>query len=422
MNDDKRVRIFNSRTGESRLSEPVRQHAPKRAEADAPSTPPIGERPLESVAQPTTPTELGSVPVSTDTTAEPTDAGSGAKVQGKAKPEIATLEQFIAHAYGMKGRKVALKSKVERTIAEEARLGDDAQARLMVLAREDRLFAVPRQLLLVTREVNGYPALRATLRAFVRDVMLDHALFKRIELGAAIRNLPEAPPVAQALAMVLEEPQRPPADGEEQVLKPGEFDELRTNAAYCLAAWLVDTRNLSLSDVTEALNTTLWAPRARRVDHDNGRLRALTEIEQVAGVGLACQQYRQQAIEKTALADQTARDAAAAKERATSLEVEVGEACDSLARTELELQRVRRESEATLNALRTASENELAHLRDDVEQMRTRMLRRLAADIEQLDVGLSALRGPEPRVHVIQDRVERVVDSLRAEVNKLKEG
>ena len=50
------------------------------------------------------------------------------------------------------------------------------------------------------------------------------------------------------------------------------------------------------------------------------------------------------------------------------------------------------------------------------------MLRRLAADIEQLDVGLSALRGPEPRVHVIQDRVERVVDALRDEVNKLKEG
>ena len=138
MNDDKRVRIFNSRTGESRFSEPVRKHAPKRAEADAPSTPAIGERPLESVAQPTTPTEVGSVPVSTDATAEPTEAGSDAKVQGKAKPEIATLEQFIAHAYGMKGRKVALKSKVERTIAEDARLGDDAQARLMVLAREDR--------------------------------------------------------------------------------------------------------------------------------------------------------------------------------------------------------------------------------------------------------------------------------------------
>ena len=174
--------------------------------------------------------------------------------------------------------------------------------------------------------------------------------------------------------------------------------------------------------MTEALNTALWAPRARRVDHDNGRLRALTEIEQVAGVGLACQQYRQQADEKTALAGRAARDGAAAKERATALEVDVAEARNALARTEQELERVRRESEATLNALRTASENERAHLRDDVEQMRTRMLRRLAADIEQLEVGLSALRGPEPRVHVIQDRVERVVDALRDEVNKLKEG
>ena len=98
----------------------------------------------------------------------------------------------------------------------------------------------------------------------------------------------------------------------------------------------------------------------------------------------------------------------------------MGEACDALARTELELQRVRRESEATLNALRTASENELAHLRDDLEQLRTRMLRRLKADIDQLEVGLSALRGGEPRVHVIQDRVERVVDALRAELKNLQ--
>ena len=41
----------------------------------------------------------------------------------------------------------------------------------------------------------------------------------------------------------------------------------------------------------------MWAPAARELADDNARLRALTEVEQPAGVGLACQRFRQQAIE-----------------------------------------------------------------------------------------------------------------------------
>ena len=442
MTKDKRVRIVDRYTGEVRYSDPMKRNLPSRSEVESAVSQRAVEQPHPRAAQLTDEqqpeTELQQMPDQPPATesapavaapetgpAKPGNSGSEAKAPAKSKPEIETVEQFIAQAYAMKGRKVTLRAKVERACAEEPSLTGEALARLARLAQEDRLFAVPRQILLASREVQGYPALRAALRAFVRDVMLSHAQFGRPELVAAIRNLPEAPLPARALAMVVEAMQPAPSsegEGDGHGLKPSEFDELRTNSTYCLAVWLADVKSLTLTELTEALNFSLWGPRALRVDHENTKLRELTEIGHLAGVGVASHQYRQQVIEKAVLADKFAREATTARERAAVLEGELERATDELAQVRLELERVRSEDLAALNALRETSGHELAHLRDDFEQLRTRMLRRLVGDVEQLEVGLSALRGTEPRVHVIQDRVERVVDALRLEVNKLKGG
>ena len=444
MTKDKRVRIVDRNTGEVRYSDPMKRHLPSRSEVELDVSQRAVEQPHPRAAQLTheqqPATELQQIPDQPPATesapgvaapetgpAEPGNSSSEAKAPAKSKPEIETVEQFIAHAYAMKGRKVTLRAKVERACAEEPSLTGEALARLARLAQEDRLFAVPRHILLASREVQGYPALRAALRTFVRDVMLSHALFVRPELVAAIRNLPEAPLPARALAMVVEATQPAPSnegegEGEGLALKPSDFDELRTNSTYCLAAWLADVKSLTLTEMTEALNFALWGPRALRMEHENTKLRELTEIGHLAGVGVACQQYRQQVSERAVLADKFAREATTARERAAVLEGELERATDELAQVRLELERVRSEDLAALNALRETSGHELAHLRDDFEQLRTRMLRRLVGDVEQLEVGLSALRGTEPRVHVIQDRVERVVDALRLEVNKLKGG
>ncbi len=442
MTKDKRVRIVDRNTGEVRYLDPMKRHLPSRSEVQSAVSQGSVEKPQPRAAQltdeqqpapelqqmPDQPPATESAPAVAAPETGPVElgnSGSEAKAPAKSKPEIETVEQFIAHAYAMKGRKVTLRAKVERACAEEPSLTVEALARLARLAQEDRLFAVPRQILLASREVQGYPALRAALRTFVRDVMLSHAQFRRPELVAAIRNLPEAPVPARALALVVEATQPAPSsegEGDGHGLKPSEFDELRTNSTYCLAVWLADVKSLTLTEMTEALNFALWGPRALRVEHENTKLRELTEIGHLAGVGVASQQYRQQVSEKAVLADKFAREATTARERAAVLEGELERATDELAQVRLELERVRSEDLAALNALRETSGHELAHLRDDFEQLRTRMLRRLVGDVEQLEVGLSALRGTEPRVHVIQDRVERVVDALRLEVNKLKGG
>jgi len=436
MNSDpnkRQVRIFNAKTGEVRLSEPIPEHLPRQAASDAvPAAPAANalaaaaDTPSAHSAPPDAPaasgttqrvTEAEATPVPDDTVV-PGD-GAGPTPKGKPKTEIQTLEQFIEYAYGRKGQPVTLKAKTERLIALNPRLDEEAKGRLAALADADQLLAVPRQLLMLSREIEGLPALRAALISFVSTVMLRHPAFADPGVQAALRNLPEAPGAAEALATVAA---HTPAQVEgKDPLKRSDLQALRRNAAHLLATWFAANRGLNTEELAALLLQAMWAPAARELADDNERLRALTEIEQPAGVGLACQRFRQQATDARAAQDQAQREVAALREQVA----ELGEQCQ---RAEAE----REELRAAIAALRERVAEELAelrhqhevertHLRHEHEQLRGRLVRRLEESREMLEVGLTALRNKTPRTEVMVERAEHVVDALRTEAINLKE-
>jgi len=440
------VRIFNAKTGEFRMSEPVQVHAPRQA-ADAASSTPAPQAEAAATGEAVdTPAPLGNTasrqPQGADENAQTeTAAGSnagpdategtatkgestvaaGQKGVGASKPkvDIETLEQFIEYAYGRKGQRFSLKSKVEKAIAQNPRLDDGAMSRLLALAAGDTLLAVPRQLLLVSRDVDGYPTLRATLGSFVSTVMHRHPAFADPGVLGALRNLPEALPAADALAKVAAF--IPPDEDGKEPLKGADLHVLRRNAAHLFATWLASNRSMNADVLTALLFHVMWSPAARDLADDNARLRALTEIEQPAGVGLACQRFRQQAIEARTAQDQTLREAIDLRLRLAESDGQrllAEEQRDALA---AELQALRESSAAEAVDLRRQHEAERTHLRHDQEQLRGRMVRRLDEGVEMLDVGLTALRNKTPRVEVMLERAEHVVDALRAEIKNLRE-
>lgn len=358
---------------------------------------------------------IASVPTEADaTTPGPKSAGAG-----KPKVDIETLEQFIEYAYGRKGQRVSLKSKVEKAIADNPRLDDGALSRLLAIATGDALLAVPRQLLLVSRDIDGFPALRAALGSFVSTVMQRHPAFADVGVQGALRNLPEALPAADALAKVAAF--SPAEEDGKEPLKGAELQALRRNAAHLLATWLASNRGMNAEELAALLFQVMWAPAARELADDNARLRALTEIEQAAGVGLACQRFRQQAIEARSSQDQAFREANELRVRLAdtdALRQLAEEQRDALA---AELQALRDSTAAELVELRRQHEVERTHLRHDQEQLRGRLLRRLDDGVEMLEVGLTALRNKTPRVEVMVERAEHVVDALRAEMKNLRE-
>lgn len=423
MNEPRRIPITDAKTGEVRYSDPLPQQGQRKSQqvATPPTTgtEPFQPEPPQLESSPEAP-QVPAVPPAPDSVHS---AGGGEPRAGvKPKVEIETFGQFIAHAYGMKGRKVAMKGKVERAIAQDPKLTLDEMERVGQLVKEDTVLAVPRQLLLAARAVQGFPALRAALRGFVRDVLLGHPFFSQPGVEAALRNLDHAPSPAEVLRVLAgSDKQLLPADAGD-VMKAPELEQLRLNAVNCMAVWLADVKSLSVPALSDALFLALWRPRATALEHETARLRALTEIEELAGVGLVCEEYRRQAAEKLAQAEMATRDAAALRDRVQSLEQQLSEAQQAVESQAAAQEAGEAAHAAALEALKASTETEAAHLRDDVELLRTRVLRRLKADVDLLELGLEALRRPEPKVHVMMDSAERVADALRKELKNLQGG
>lgn len=338
---------------------------------------------------------------------------------GKPKAGIETLEQFIEHAYARKGQRVSLKPKIEKLIAQNPRLDDEAMSRLLALAAGDTLLTVPRQLLLLTRDIIWLPALRAALSSFVEKVMLQHAAFSNAEVQAALHNLPEAPAAVQALTAVME---FSPGEVEgKDSLKGTELQTLRRNAANLFVTWLANNRGMNIDELAALLFMGVWQPAARELTNDNARLRALTEVEHTAGVGLACLKFHQQANESHILQEQAQRQANDLRERLAESERRRSTAEEQRDALEAELNALRAQTTAEFAELKRKHAEERTHLHHGQEQLGGRLVRRLDDAVETLEVGLSALRNKTPRVEVMLERAELVVDALRAEIKNLRE-
>lgn len=450
MNNDpnkRQVPVTYRHSGETRLSAPVPVHAPRQepdsetrdaTEATTSVSPSESESPAnvqrgamaasvetESAQTPSRPAgpmakvEVRPEPEQPLETGTPIETGQKAAGAGRSKVEIQTLEQFVEYAYGRKGQRLKLEPKVEKQIAQNPRLDDAALSRLLSRAASDTLLAVPRQLLLVSRDIEGFPALRAALASYVSSVMLRHPVFAEADVQGALRNLPDAHPAADALAAVMRFTPRE-ADGEDS-LKGAELQALRRNAVNLFVTWLANNRGMNSDELAALLFQVVWQPAARDLTDDNARLRALTEMEQAAGVGLACLRFRQQAVEARTSQEQALRDANDLRMRLADTDAQrqqAEEQCDAL---QAELEALRARMAAEVAELQRKHSEERTHLRHSQEQLGGRLVRRLDEAVETLEVGLSALRNKTPRVEVMLERAELVVDALRAEVKNLRE-
>jgi len=365
---------------------------------------------------------IGSEPIPLASTGEDAEASTKHERTGKRanKSEPETLAQVLDYAYGRKGQPLALKPKVAKRVAQKPQLDDSELSRLLQLMKGDKLLAVPRQILLLSQEVKVFPNLKAALVSFVADVMLRHPVFSESGVQGALRNLPEGLQPAEALTRVAE--YKPSPSAETQPLKDKDLRDLRYNAAQLFVTWLAVNRSLNSEELSSLLFQVVWQPAAKNLADDTARLRALTDIGQVAGVGLACQRFQQQAIDARLQQDQAQRATAILSDRLSIAEKQLSETADDLAAVQTELMTLKESSRLEMEALRHQHAVERTHLQHQLEQLRGRLVKRLTDSAEMLDIGLSALRKDTPRVQVMVERAEHVVDALRAEVQELREG
>lgn len=347
----------------------------------------------------------------------PEDGASKGKKRSKKPHAVESLADFIASAYARKGQRVSLKPKIQKLISKNPRLDGPQLELLSELARGDMTLAVARQLLLATLEVSN-PVLKGSLREFVGNVLRAHPAFASDEMRATLNNLPEGLDVDEAFSSVARaDYSKNPALPENVRRKKPNLVALRSNAAYCLALWLAETRGMSVEELAGHLFNSLWQPGSKVARDDTARLRLLTEIRDPQAVGIACETFKFHA-------DQMSRDA----ERARRGEEQALENVSTLNNFVEQLKREIQSREAQIGTVERAMEGQrqryeisLSHLRDDFEKLRSRVLRRIREDVSLLDEGLHALRRDPPKVHVMEDHAERAVARLRGEIKELEE-
>ncbi len=182
------------------------------------------------------------------------------------------------------------------------------------------------------------------------------------------------------------------------------------------AVWFSETRHLSLDEIAECLFEVLWSPAATSLKENTLRLKVLTEVSNLSATGVVGQIYAAQAAALRRTADK-------ARRMQKSLE-------DENRRLHEENENVREHLEDSLKKFKNLSEQlikeQQAHdytklcLEDDIEKLRSRMLRRLKAEVTLLDEGLHALRRDPPKVHVMEDHADRALDGLKNEIEYLE--
>lgn len=347
----------------------------------------------------------------------PTEAEKPVAKRRSKKPRAAeSLADFIAMAYARKGQRVALKPKTQKLISKNPRLEGQEIDRLAELARGDVTLAVARQLLLAMLEVSN-PVLKNSLREFVGGVLRAHPAFAPDEMQAALNNLPGGPDAGEALSSVAgADYSKNQALPEKLRRKKTETATLRSNAAYCLALWLAETRGTPAEELAGHLFNSLWRPGPKATRDDAARLRLLTEIRDPQAVGTACETFKIRSDQMSRAAEVARRDEAAALEQVRTLNASVERLKREVQSKEEQIAAGERATEEQ----RRRYEDALTHLRDDYEKLRSRVLRRIREDVGLLDEGLHALRRDPPKVHVMEDHAERAVARLRGEIKELE--
>lgn len=405
--EKRQVQITNVTTGETRLSEPI----PVQGTRTEPE--------IESVvAQDTEPTPSAAV--------EQEGISSSDEKKNlapkKPKPEIETLEQYISYVYSRKGQRVALSSKVERQIAENLRLNDEAMLRLLAIAAADEWLAVPRELLLISRDVVGFPALREAFSSFVMNVMLNHPAFDSESLKATVRYLPDAPSTFEALATLLKWQPAPKKDrsGKDVAFKPAEVESGRNNAVNLLVTWFYCHRSLSLEELAGLLMQVSWQESGRSLETDVAKLRALTALDDSAVLGWLGHRWRQQMMDARNAQAHAQSELESTRAQVEALQVQFNQLTIDLFDRDAQLTNLREKSANALAELETNHAAEKMHLSHEIESLRGRLVRRLQESTEMLEVGLSALRSNTPNINVMVQRAEQVIDALRSELKSLE--
>ena len=349
-----------------------------------------------------------------------TTATDGKSKKRSKTPPIDSMGQLLRRVYTGRRLKSKLTKKEASAMGATARLDELEREELLTLAMSDRLLDRTRQLMLFVDGLEPHVVPRVVkvqLNDFVGGVLRRHPAYRTGRLGGVLEHLPQAPKEDIAVQeMVSQDFSSFSWSSDAGPLKRSETELCKANAVYCLLLWFRARRGMSVDRIQRYIQESLWKHAALRHKTEAEKLRALMGTRDYSAASIACAHIEKQALEQGHRADVALRAEERAKGRAGELEEQIAVIQGQLTESHSEIERLKKEVAEGVQA----RGDDHAHLKDDYEQLRGHILRRLEDELSLLDEGLHALRRKPPKVYVMVDHAERAIDGLKGEMKRLR--
>ncbi len=344
-------------------------------------------------------------------------AGADRRLDRSPRPVVESLAQLLSTIYEEGPRRApALRRRDIVAMQTATKLNSEELRRLLDLAAVDRTLERTRRLMLLSMERLSGTGLAGPVREFIRTVLEEHLAFQTPALLSVLKGTPEPAVADAARALAGRNLESLPWPDRADALTKKQAEQCRINAMGCLMLWLRESEGTTPEHLLRCLQTSLWVPTQRRSRTDSQRFKTLITIRDPAAASVVCELLDDVLSEKRQQAE-TARSSA---ERAT---VRAQKAAEDLADCHGRFRTAQDEAETARTRLQNEQherETESAHFRDDYQKLRGRLLQTLRSEVSLLDEGLRALRREPPKVHVMLDHAERVLDGLEREIERLR--
>jgi len=338
--------------------------------------------------------------------------------EAKQKTPPLTMEQFISQAYARKGQRIGrLTANQEKALSASHKLDQDSLVKLMNEANQDRLLQVPRQLLLVARNIESYPIVKKILMEFVHGVMIQHPIFsKQLAQDTLIveRILPPLYSLYQSINSY-----QPTFKINSEQLEGADLQKLRINALNLMTVWLFNVRRVRLEDLMTVLLQCIWKPAAEKLDTESSQIKALTEVEEPEAIGWVAERYLKNVVDAQNAEQRSHREAVDLRADVMLLRENLDIEVTKSGYLQQQLDSLQKTKDEAVEALKQTNQVTRIHLSHDIELMRGRLIENLQKSIELLQTGLSAINRDTPLIEVMKERVEIVIDNLQSELKNL---
>ena len=328
------------------------------------------------------------------------------------------LEAFIEYAYSRRGQKLAVKPRTSEKIATASRLEDEALRRLIERPKADAYFAVPRQILLSLPEFSEHQKARQSLVVFVENIMSRERVFIESGIRDYVVDSPDARSIADCIRSVLRISHEQLFDGPPK--KNFDIFALKRGAIALFVCWLGMVRNNSPENLVSILHDGVWLDAAEKLTGDAEKINALTEVEDIAGVGFACKKFRIQTIDANRNREIAVHKLSALQDALVAANRERDDLQARLKEIESAHEDFRRHSEEHSKQLNEELSVQSTLLNYRIKTIVGRVTRQLEVSVNELNDGLSAIDKDPPRTIVMRERADLVREILVNELAKLK--